>query len=244
MLEYIYVPRQTGRELVDCAVFKNVRCVAFDINGTLIDGRYRHWEWVLEEGLGLKKQENAPPPKWYEAQAGQLSFEEAVSLTYIVEHPETLRERAFKVYMADLKLREGCIELLEALRRKYELVICSDTSGVTKVIAKTFGLERYFTKFFYSIDIGWLKSDREFWTTFLSSFPKAEPDEFVMVGDNPRCDIHWPNVLGIGTIQIETTEMLSQRSLQVMDEYDRPGLYVRSLGEISKILLKQISNIY
>jgi len=232
------VPRQIGRELVGCAVFEDVRCVAFDIGGTLIGGRYRRWEWVFEEGMGLRKRENAPPLRWYEAQTGRLSFEEAVSLTYIVEHPETLQERAFKVYTANLKLREGCIELLEALRRKYELVICSDTSGITKVIAKIFGLERYFTKFFYSIDIGWLKSDREFWTTFLSSFPKAKPEESVMVGDNPRCDIHWPNVLGIGTIQIETTEMLSQSSLQVLDEYDRPSFYVRSLGEIFKILLK------
>lgn len=229
---------QIGKELVGCAVFEDVRCVAFDINGTLIDGRYRHWEWVFEEGLGLKRREKASPLKWYEAQTGQLSFEEAVSLTYIVEHPETLRERAFKVYMADLTLREGCIELLKALRRKYERVICSDTSGVTKVIAKTFSLERYFTKFYYSIDIGRLKSDREFWTIFLSSFPSRKPEEFVMVGDNPRCDIHWPNILGMGTIQIKTTERLSRRSLEALDEYDRPSLYVRSLGEISKILLK------
>jgi FMN phosphatase YigB (HAD superfamily) len=219
-------------------VFEDVRCVAFDINGTLIDGSYRSWEWVLEEGLGLRKRENAPSLRWYEVQTGRLSFEEAVSLAYVVEHPETLRDVAFRVYMADLKLREGCIELLEALRRRYELVICSDTSGVTKVIAKTFGLERYFAKFFYSIDIGWLKSAREFWATFLSSFSKAKPEEFVMIGDNPRCDVRWPNVLGMGTIQIETTETLSSRSLEVLDGYDKPNLYVKSLGEISKILLK------
>jgi hypothetical protein len=107
-----------------------------------------------------------------------------------------------------------------------------------KKIAKTFGLERYFAKFFYSIDIGWLKSDREFWATFLSSFSKAKPEEFVMIGDNPRCDVRWPNVLGMGTIQIETTETLSSRSLEVLDGYDKPNLYVKSLGEISKILLK------
>jgi len=219
-------------------VFENVRCVAFDIGGTLIGGKYRRWEWVFEEGLGLRKRGNAPPLRWYEVQTGRLSFEEAVSLTYVVEHPETLREEAFKVYMAGLKPREGCIEVLEALRQKYKLVVCSDTSGVTKAIAKAFGLEEYFTQFFYSIEIGWLKSDREFWTLFLSSFPKAKPDEFIVVGDNPRCDVHWPKFFGMGTIQIETTEMLPSSSLEVLDEYDRPDLYVRSLGEISGILLK------
>jgi len=219
-------------------LFEAVCCVAFDINGTLIDGRYRGWDEVFREVLGLRRRENAPPLRWNEVQTGRLSFEETVALTYVVEHPETLRDEAFKVYMAGLKLRKGCTELLEALQEKYELVVCSDTSGVTKVIANAFGLEKYFSKSFYSIDIGWMKSDREFWIAFLSSFPKRRPEEFVMVGDNPRCDVHWPNVFGMGTIQIETTEMFLYRTLEVLDEYDRPDVYVRNLGEISKILLR------
>jgi FMN phosphatase YigB (HAD superfamily) len=227
------------RGIVVHTVFESVHRVAFDINGTLIGGRYYRWEWIFEEGLGLKKREDAPPLKWYEVQAGRLSFEDTVSLTYVVEDPKTLREEAFRVYLAHLELREGCVELLENLRRMYELVICSDTSGVTKMIAKHFDLEKYFSKFFYSIDIGWLKSDREFWVTFLSSFPDARPDEFAMVGDNTRCDIHWPNVFGMGTIQVETTEMLSVHSLEVLDEYDQPNLYVRNLDEISRFLSRQ-----
>jgi FMN phosphatase YigB (HAD superfamily) len=219
------------------ALFEKVRYVIFDINGTLIGGQYRRWEWVFEKGLGLRKRVNAVSLKWYEVQTGRLSFEEAVSLTYIVENPETIRDEAFKVYMADLDIREGCIELLEALEQKYELMVCSDTSGITKVIAKVFGLERYFSRFFYSIDIGWLKSDREFWETFFSNFNKAKPDEFVMVGDNPRCDIFWPNIFGMGTIQIDTTELLSHQSLEVLSEYDRPSLYVRNLGQIKVQLM-------
>ncbi|MCJ7634908.1 hypothetical protein MUP77_21280, partial [Candidatus Bathyarchaeota archaeon] len=130
-------------------MFEKVRYVAFDINGTLIGGLYRRWEWVFEKGLGLRKRENASSLKWHEVQTGRLSFEETVSFTYVVEHPETIRDETFRVYMADLNLREGCIELLEALRQRYELMVCSDTSGVTKVIVKVFGLEKYFSSFFY-----------------------------------------------------------------------------------------------
>ncbi len=219
------------------SLFEKVRYVAFDINGTLIGGLYRRWEWVFDKGLGLRKREKASSLKWHEVQTGRLSFEETVSLTYVVEHPETIRDEAFRVYMADLNLREGCIELLEALRQRYELMVCSDTSGVTKVIVKVFGLEKYFSSFFYSIDVGWLKSDREFWESFLLNFHKAKPDEFVMVGDNPRCDIHWPNMLGMGTIQVDTTELLSHHSIEVLDKQDRPSFYVRNLGQIKFLLI-------
>ena len=58
-----------------------------------------------------------------------------------------------------------------------------------------------------------------------------------MVGDNLRCDIHWPNVLGINTIQVKTTEMLPDRDLEIVDEYDRPDYYVDGLKEVYDILL-------
>lgn len=217
------------------AVFENVRYIAFDINGTLIGGQYHPWKWVFELGLGLKRRKNSFPLSWFEVQTGQKSFEEMVSNFYFVDDLTTLKKEAFKVYMNDLTLRKGCLELLETLRHKYELVVCSDTSGVTKVIAEFFNLEKYFSRFFYSIDMGLVKSDRKFWTTFLSSFSGIKSNEFIMVGDNPRCDIHWPNVLGMGTIQIETTELLS--SLEIIDEYDKPSFYVTNLDQIKNLIM-------
>jgi HAD superfamily hydrolase (TIGR01549 family) len=217
----------------------NVQIVALDINGTLIDGTYYSWTKIIEEDLGFKKRENASPLKWYEVQTGKISFEEAISLTYNVEDLKTLKIQAFKKYMANLKIREGCIDLLEALRQKYKLVICSDTSGVTKVIAKTFNLEKYFTESFYSIDVGWMKSDREFWTSILSSL-SINPDELVMVGDNPHCDIHWPNVLGMNTIQVKTTEILPNHDLEIVDDNYTPDYYMEDLKEVYDILIEAL----
>jgi FMN phosphatase YigB (HAD superfamily) len=136
--------------------------------------------------------------------------------------------------MADLKPRDGCYQLLECLQRRYDLIICSDTSGVTKAIAKRFDLERYFLTSFYSLDVGWMKSDVEYWAKVLAAFPGTGPDAFVMVGDNPRRDVHWPNFLGITTIQIKTTELLSRRSLEVDDE---PDYYVTRLDEIADLIV-------
>lgn len=217
-------------------MFENIRFVASDINGTLIDGEYHSWEWVFENGLGLRKRPKALPLKWYEVQTGRLSFEDAVSQTYELEDSESLLEEVYKIYMADLRLRDGCTELLEALRQKFTLVVCSDTSGVTKVIAKHFGLEKYFSSFFYSIDIGWLKSDREFWEVFLKSFPEIRPSEFMMFGDNVRRDIHWPNFLGMSTVQIRTTEKLTPQSLDVFDEYDRATVSISNLDEFKSLI--------
>jgi len=223
-------------------MFENIGCVAFDINGTLIDGVYRRWEWVFEVGLGLRRRAGGPKLRWYEVQTGRLSFEEAVSASYVVNcggewQTGSIQEEAFRVYLEGLRLRDGCLDLLEALQGRLDLVVCSDTSGVTKVIARKFGLEKYFNRFYYSIDVGWLKSDRGFWNAFLAANSGRRPEEFVMVGDNPLCDVHWPRILGLGTIQVKTTELLPEESLRIIDEFDRPDLRVASLDEVAGALL-------
>lgn len=218
-------------------MLKNVQVVAFDVNGTLIGGNYHLWNNIFDEDLKLIKREGSLPLKWYETQTGKITFEEMVSLTYNVANPQKMKKDAYEVYMSELKLREGCIILLQNLRRNYKLIICSDTSGVTKVITKAFDLKKYFTKSFYSTDVGYMKSDREFWNHILTNLQK-KPEELVMIGDNTRCDIHWPNLLGITTIQIPTTEKLQSRDLEVQNDDDKPDYHVKTLHEIQTILLK------
>ena len=222
--------------LVEYAVSTDTKIVAVDINGTLIGGQYLHWTEIFEERLRLQKRSDAPPLQWYEVQTGQVSFEDTVAATYVVTNPETLRDRAIETYMQHLELREGCLELIEYLQSKYRLIICSDTSGVTKVIAQTFELEKYFTQDFYSIDVGWMKSDREYWEHVLSRNGDATVNQFVMLGDNPSRDIYWPNVLGMLTIQIATTELLSQQALTIKNRFEKPDYLITSLKEIEHIL--------
>jgi FMN phosphatase YigB (HAD superfamily) len=220
----------------DGAVSHEIHVVAVDINGTLISGQYLHWTAIFEERLGLQRRRDAPPLPWYDVQIGNISFEAAVATAYVVTHPETLRDRAIEIFMQHLELREGCREVLEYLQSKYRLIICSDTSGVTKVIAQTFDLETYFTQAFYSIDVGWMKSDREFWAHVLSRNGDTSSRHFAMIGDNPSRDIYWPNVLGMLTIQIGTTELLSHQALSVNNRFETPDYHITHLNEIKHIL--------
>lgn len=218
------------------ALLRTLRIVALDINGTLIDGRYKRWTDIFENKMNLERRENAPPLQWYAAQTGRLSFQEMLNLHYVADRPD-LASEALNIYMEDLEPRDGCYRLLECLRRRYDLIVCSDTSGVTKAIAKRFDLERYFLASFYSLDVGWMKSDLEYWTTVLAAFPGTGPAAFVMVGDNPRCDVHWPHFLGMTTIQIKTTELSSRHSIEVDDD---PDYYVTRLDEIADLLVPHI----
>ena len=217
---------------------RNARCIAFDINGTLMDGYgYTAWEDVLEKGLGLTRKENSNPQlSWSRALIGLISFEEMVAEAYDVRGVDDIRAEAYAVYMRKLRLRDGCLDLLRSLGRKYDLVVCSDTSGVTKTIAKKFGLEQYFSKLFYSCDLGCVKSDLRFWEVFLSSFPKMKPEDFIMIGDNSRADIHWPKALGMGTILIESTELPQGKGQAGQKEADKPHVRVEALSDIGRLL--------
>jgi FMN phosphatase YigB (HAD superfamily) len=222
--------------LVEFTVNNDIKVVAVDINGTLIGGQYLHWSEIFEERLGLQKRSNAPPLKWYEVQTGELTFEETVATTYVVKNPDTLQDRAIEIYMQNLELREGCMDLLEYLQSKYCLIICSDTSGVTKVIAQTFELDKFFAQSFYSIDVGWMKSDQEYWELVQSAYRDTPVNQFVMLGDNPSRDTSWPNKLGMWTILIKTTELLSPQALAVTNNYEQPDYIVEKLSEIKSIL--------
>jgi len=221
--------------LVEFAVNNDIKVVAVDINGTLIGGQYLHWDEIFQERLGLQRNE-AVPLKWYEVQTGQLTFEETVATTYVVKNPDTIRDRAIEIYMQNLELRDGCMDLLEYLQSKYCLIICSDTSGVTKVISQTFELEKYFAQSYYSIDVGWMKSDQEYWEHVLSAYHDTPVNQFVMLGDNPSRDTYWPNRLGMWTILIKTTELLSPQALAVTNRYEKPDYIVEKLAEIKSIL--------
>jgi FMN phosphatase YigB (HAD superfamily) len=85
--------------------------------------------------------------------------------------------------------------------------------------------------------MGFMKSDKEFWAMLFSHFPEKAPDEFVMVGDNPSRDTYWPNLLGMGTILIKTSEQLPIKHFGALSGSYKPNYYVADLQEIAQILL-------
>ncbi|MEM2093711.1 MAG: HAD family hydrolase [Candidatus Bathyarchaeia archaeon] len=214
--------------------FESIRCVGVDINGTLIEGyKYTKWEDIFEKGLGLvRKPGSNLNLSWSRALKGEISFEEMIQETYNTRGLD-IKSQAYAIYMESLRLREGCIDLLEFLSSKYPLVVCSDTSGITKKLVQRFGLEKYFSAFLYSCDVGYVKSDRRFWRRLLGCFPNLRTDEFAIVGDNPKADVRWPKALGMRTILIQSTELHIETNHAV--NIYRPHVYVRALSDVYKI---------
>jgi len=185
-------------------MLRGIKYVIFDLNGTLVTGSYPSWREVLENKLGLERkgEEELSLENLRLIAKGVQSFEEALLRLYGVKNPGEIRGRALELYTSSIGLRENTIEVLEKLRKNYRLILCSDTTGVAKEVVKKFSIKKYFTKLFYSCDMGALKGERKFWFKVLSNFPRSAPYEFLVIGDSPRSDVYWPKKLGMHTILI------------------------------------------
>lgn len=221
-------------------VFTGIGYVLFDLNGTLAVGSYPDWHRVLEDVLGLERRgvERLSLDVFRSVARGRQSLVEALSKAYEIEEKRGFESRALKVYVSGVRLRENAVKVLKRLQGKYELFLCSDTTGPAKVLVRKLKLEKYFSRMFFSCDLGFLKSERGFWVEFLSNFSNASPSEFVMVGDNPRADIYWPKKMGMHTILIES-DISSPQDYVAKPKgsaYEKPAYYIKDLEEILNYL--------
>ena len=221
-------------------VFTSIRYVLFDLNGTLAVGSYPDWNRVLEDVLGVKRKgvERLSLDVFRSVARGRQTLVEALSKAYEIKGEEVFESRAFKVYVSGMRLRENAVKVLKSLQGKYELFLCSDTTGIAKVLVRKLRLERYFLRMFFSCDLGFLKSERGFWVEVLSNFPNSSPSEFVMVGDKPRPDVYWPKRMGMHTILIESDISSPQDYVAEAEGsvYERPDHYIKDLEEILNYL--------
>jgi FMN phosphatase YigB (HAD superfamily) len=217
-------------------MLRGIRYVIFDLNGTLVIGSYPSWREVLETKLGLERKgkEMLSLERLRFMAKGVQSFEEILLRLYGVENPGEVKGRAFELYTSGIRLRENILEVLQKLGKKYRLILCSDTTGVAKGIVKKFKIKKYFTKLFYSCDMGSLKSERKFWTEVLANFPSSEPSEFLVIGDSPRSDVYWPKKLGMHTILIRS-------AISSPDDYvEKP---TGSIGEEPEYAIETLKNL-
>jgi HAD superfamily hydrolase (TIGR01549 family) len=110
------------------------------------------------------------------------------------------------------KLYPKVAETLAKLSEKYILSIASYTQGsFTKPELKELGIEKYFSYFVFSSDIGFRKESPEFYKKCLEIVGR-NPADCVMVGDNYREDVSVPSQLGINTIWIKNPDTHSKHS--------------------------------
>jgi FMN phosphatase YigB (HAD superfamily) len=221
-------------------VFTHVKYVLFDLNGTIVVGKYPDWQRLLEDVMGYQRLtlSDLSLDVFRSIARGHQSFFEALSNFYRIEDETDLNTIVLNRYISGITLRRSAIKTLKTLVDRYELVLCSDTTGTAKVLVEKFQLEKYFSKMFFSCDIGFLKSEREFWNYVLSHYSTAKPTDFLMVGDNPRPDIYWPKRLGMRTILI-TSDISSPQDYTAHPTgsiYEQPDHSIKDIAEVLYLL--------
>ncbi|MDO8593955.1 MAG: HAD family hydrolase [bacterium] len=117
-----------------------------------------------------------------------------------------------KISRGYAKLYPKVAETLAKLSEKYILSIASYTQGsFTQPELKELGIEKYFSYFVFSSDIGFRKESPEFYKKCLKVVGKNSTD-CVMIGDNYREDVSVPSQLGINTVWIKNPDTHSKHS--------------------------------
>jgi len=99
-------------------------------------------------------------------------------------------------------LYPGAKDVLDELSQKYSLSVASFAqSSYSKRELKELGIAKYFSHFIFSSDIGYRKTDQEFFRICLK-IAGRKPAECLMIGDNYLQDIAVPKAVGLRAILI------------------------------------------
>lgn len=115
-----------------------------------------------------------------------------------------------KIARGYARLYPGVIETLTRLKEKYTLSVASYTQGCfTKFELKELGIDKYFSHFVYTSDIGFHKASPAFYEKCLEIVGKKTED-CVMIGDNYDVDVLVPQTLGMKAIWVKNPLTASQ----------------------------------
>ncbi len=94
-------------------------------------------------------------------------------------------------------------EVLSELRKKYQLILVSNTDcfSIPRVLDK-FNLRDYFDKMYLSYEVGMIKTDQKFFWTVLRDM-QLNVDECIMVGDSIQSDIIPTKGIGMRAVLID-----------------------------------------
>ena len=108
-----------------------------------------------------------------------------------------------QLHHSNLELYYGVKDVLYELSKKYTLSTASYAQGsYTRKELKKLGIAQYFSYFVFSSDIGYKKTDQEFYRICLQK-TNNKPDECLMIGDNYLQDVVIPKRVGLKAILIK-----------------------------------------
>jgi len=125
-----------------------------------------------------------------------------------------------QLHHLDLELYHGIKDVLYELSKKYTLSIASYTQGsYTYKELEKFDIAQYFSYFIFSSDIGYKKTDQEFYKICLQK-TNNEPDECLMIGDNYLQDVVIPKRVGLKAILIKNPSTDKQNIINDVEPDD------------------------
>jgi 2-haloalkanoic acid dehalogenase type II len=89
------------------------------------------------------------------------------------------------------------IEALEELRKKYKIILVSNTDSISvDSVLEKYGLKKHFDSIYLSCDMGMLKSNPKMFEAILKK-EKLEKEDVIMIGDSIESDLIAAEKVGI-----------------------------------------------
>ena len=181
--------------------------VLLDLDDTLLDFHkaehiaiaktFVHFGIAPEEGL-IRRYSEINAEQWKRLERGEISREQVLVGRFALLFDElgldcSSREakRTYENFLSQGHyFIPGAEELLEALRGKYRLFICSNgTAVVQEGRLKSAGIGPYFEEVFISEEIGFNKPSAEFFERCFEKIPDFCRARTIMIGDSLTSDI-------------------------------------------------------
>lgn len=137
-----------------------------------------------------------------------------------------------KVARGYVRLYPGVVNALAKLEKYYTLSVASYTQGCyTQPELKELGIEKFFSHFIYTSDVGFHKASPKFYQRCLEIVGKRAED-CVMIGDNYDVDVLIPQNLGIKAIWVKNPATSAQYTHLLGQE----PKYMIALEDFEKLL--------
>ncbi|PLW80562.1 hypothetical protein C0585_01895 [Candidatus Woesearchaeota archaeon] len=101
-----------------------------------------------------------------------------------------------------VKPYDDTFEVLETLKKKYKIILLTNSPFYTKEIIDKFDMDKYFDKTYFSYETGLLKCEKKSFEKVLKDF-KVKPEEALMIGDSIESDMMGAEKASIAGILID-----------------------------------------
>lgn len=167
------------------------KAVLFDLDGTLLDYKAAQLE-AVDHSISLFDLVNSPEVQNYESRGDpspdSQKMKEAFLKAEIHEDPSIFLSRYFNRLSTHGMVIKGAKELLASLYKKVKLAVVSNGPGeVQNPRLDTAGLSHFFTKKFYSRDLGIAKPDPAILQLAMKDL-EVTAAETLFIGDSTTSD--------------------------------------------------------